>query len=101
MKILLLIALVASHSADAYFTNQNINGTMGKEHNPLQRPFVHGTPWLYTSHGLQLAGEVESYHLLWRHHKKLAEDLAFGSVLCSTEGAIQSFVERTHSKEKK
>lgn len=97
MKTLLLtLALIGARGADAYFTDRNINhqpaNWRGYETNPLQKPFVHGSAWLWSSQALQTAVTIEGAHLLRKHnHDHLADGLLIGDTALHVEGAIQSY----------
>jgi len=98
MKTLILIlALGASHGADAYFTNQRINtrAWTAPEVNPLERPFVHGTAWLAVAQGAKFGLTVGMYELArHKHHERLADAWMYSSTAAHTWGVAYTEANR-------
>lgn len=91
MKVLLLLALAASHGSDAYLTNRNVNYRHGVERNFVARPFVHGQGWLIGASAGGFALTLVADHQLRKHHRERAADFVTGaSIIGHTAGALTS-----------
>lgn len=89
----IVVAQLAAHGADAFFTYRDMHSYNFVEHDPLARPFVHNDAIFIAGSAIGLFGELFIEKTLRkRGHRQIADALALVSISGHTWGATYSAI---------
>ena len=98
-KHLLMIALqLASHGADAYYTNDTMQRHHHHEYDPLISHFVHQPTGVALTFSVTTAATIIGERWLHKRHNKLADTFIVGDTANSASAAVFTRQHRKTSK---